>query len=293
MVYSYLNHEKGNDNFWDGWKNLWQLNVAPKVKHFIWLLFHDAVKTNDYLYRLNLGPQTLCTFCNLNTETVEHLFLNCYKTQEIWNITCSTVSKPINLSDGISSKLWLKQELTGNGRFIQSIIASTVWFIWKARCNKIFNNVQLDSYKVSCWATGHVREFSYAPSPHSGRNFILNNYTFADSPILLTATAFNANNSMDGLGFIASDYNANMLRSGCCWCPANSYLEAATKAICFSLQDVIIMGLHIKSILSPCADLVNAVKTDCCLDIWRLHPQIIIIKDCLLRRLILNWMSIR
>lgn len=253
----------------------------PRVKHFIWLVFHDAVKTNEYLYRMNLGTQILCTFCNLYTETVEHLFLNCYKTQEIWNIICSAASKPINLSDGISSGLWLNQEMTGNGPAIQSIIASSVWFIRKARCNKIFNNEHLDCHKVSRWAIAHVREYSCAPPPHLGKDFILNNYTFAHSPILLTVAVFNVNISIAGLGFIVSNYNASILRSGCCRCPANSYLDAAAKSISFALQDGIAMGLHFKSTLSPYVDLVMAVKQGCCSDAWRIHSQITIINELL------------
>lgn len=124
--------------------------------------------------------------------------------------TCSVVGKPINFFDGVSSGIWLNQESTGNVCFIQSVIASTVWFIWKARCNKIFNNEQMDCRKVSNMAIGHVREYFFAPPPHMGRNFILNNFTFADSPIMLIVVVFNADLFTAGLGFMVSDFKSNM-----------------------------------------------------------------------------------
>lgn len=168
-------------------------------------------------------------------ETAEHLFLNCQKTQQIRNFTCSVIRKPINLCQGISLSIWLDHVSSGNDNYIQSVIEANVWFIWKARCNIIFKSEELDCQKVSLKATGHVREYFCASSICLRNNFIMNNYTFADSPILMIAYAFNAELSFAGLGFIVFDFNSKMLCSGCCGCTAFSGMEAAIKAFCFAL----------------------------------------------------------
>lgn len=74
MVYSHFSQNAGPLVPWDGWENLWHLKIAPRVKHFIWLLLHNGVKTHEYPYRLNLGPRTLCGFCNLDYETANVFF---------------------------------------------------------------------------------------------------------------------------------------------------------------------------------------------------------------------------
>lgn len=162
MIYSHFNQFKTGQNSWKGWSILWRLKIAPRVKHFLWLMFHNAVITQEYLYKLNLGPQTLCCFCNLNPESVEHLFLTCSKTQEIWNLISNAIRKPIHIPNGISSGNWLNQEFSGNDIFTQSVIATTVWFIWKARCKLIFSNAPLNNVLVSSQATGQLERNSYS-----------------------------------------------------------------------------------------------------------------------------------
>lgn len=71
-IYSYFNHSKVLGSHWDGWGKIWKLFVAPRVKHFMWLMLHKAVKTMDYLFRLNLGSQDMCIFFKLMPETAEH-----------------------------------------------------------------------------------------------------------------------------------------------------------------------------------------------------------------------------
>lgn len=50
IIYSHLSNLAVQQDHWDGWANIWRLRIAPRAKHFIWLLFHNGVKTFDYLY---------------------------------------------------------------------------------------------------------------------------------------------------------------------------------------------------------------------------------------------------
>lgn len=126
MIYSHLIQNAGQQETWDGWKNLWCLQTVPRAKHFIWLLLHNGIKTHEYLYRLNLGPQTLCSFCNLTFENVEHLFNLCPKAQVIRNMIINITSKNIYFLDGLTSGNRLSPSHTGSDIFTQSIIVSTV-----------------------------------------------------------------------------------------------------------------------------------------------------------------------
>lgn len=48
-IYKFVNYNKGSANNWGGWKRIWSLKVAPRVKHFIWLAFNKRVNTYEYL----------------------------------------------------------------------------------------------------------------------------------------------------------------------------------------------------------------------------------------------------
>lgn len=73
--------------------------------HFIWLMLKGKTKTYDYLFSLNLGPQTSCVFCGLKWKIAEHLFNTCPKSQLIWNQVCQIVRKSLSFPHGFTSRL--------------------------------------------------------------------------------------------------------------------------------------------------------------------------------------------
>lgn len=174
MIYSHFNHLRTMEDHWQSWSKVWRLKFAPRVKHFLWLMFHNAVKTQESLYKLNLGPQALCCLCNLQAESVEHLFHTCVRAQEIWNLISLALRKPILFPNGISSGNWLHQDFSGNDSFSQSVIAAAIWFLWKARCKMIFSNIQLNVESVTAQAYGHAREYLNSSYVYIGKNFISN-----------------------------------------------------------------------------------------------------------------------
>lgn len=101
MVYSHFNHCAAPHGAWDGWNNIWCLKIAPKAKHFIWLMLHNGVKTYDYLYNMNLGPQNFFIWCNLEYEIAEHLFNLCPKSQLIWNLISNDIGLTIAFTNGL------------------------------------------------------------------------------------------------------------------------------------------------------------------------------------------------
>lgn len=97
-----------------------------------------------------------------------------------------------------------------------------VWFLWKARCKKNFSSIQLNTELVSAQAIRHAREYLNSSFVYIDKNFISNNLSFADSPILITAAIFNDEVSLAGCGFIVIDYHSTLISAGSCRCHAVS-----------------------------------------------------------------------
>lgn len=236
MFYSFFNHYVNQHNTWDGWSNLWWLNVAPRAKHFIWFLLHNGIKTHEYLYRLRLGPQALCDFCKLEVETAEHLLYTCTKSQIIWNLISSEIRKPINLLNGITSGDWLVPNLIGNDHFTHYVIASTAWFIWKTRCNRLFRNEPLNCHKTSRLAIRHIREYLCTFSLNMGENFILNSFSITDIPFIFSASVWNSTSNSVGVGFIIVNSSLVFLGAGCCSLFADIKVKDEAKSLSFALN---------------------------------------------------------
>lgn len=160
---------------WAGWHKLWKLHVAPRVKHFIWLMLHGRISTTDYLSNINLGPRSLCIFCNIESESIEHLFKECRYTHLIWNTLNHILGINISFPDYISSGFWI----TDYKFFMHTIfvIAANIWYIWKARCDAIFNNINPNFSSIAIRAVAHVKDFMKENTSLLGRHLLLNNFS--------------------------------------------------------------------------------------------------------------------
>lgn len=69
----------------DWHKGVWKLQVAPKLKLFLWKIFRGALPVGECLAMRNINVYTNCKRCN-TTESLNHLFLHCGIAQRCENL---------------------------------------------------------------------------------------------------------------------------------------------------------------------------------------------------------------
>lgn len=77
-------------------------------------------------------------FCGLTLENTDHLLRACRVDIEVWRLVESIADTKINLLAMFAGGEWLDFNINGNSKYVASIIAATLWQIWKSRCKKIF-----------------------------------------------------------------------------------------------------------------------------------------------------------
>ena len=100
----------------------------------------------------NLPPSPLCPICRCEEETTEHLFLLCPWVQSVWfgGNLCYRVDGSVIPS----WTSWLQTILSSSTSnfadqgWVHSNVAFTCWFIWKARCQFVFNQVCVNPSNV-------------------------------------------------------------------------------------------------------------------------------------------------
>ena len=58
--------------------------ISPKYRAFQFRLIHLILVTNKSLYEWKIKEHNLCSFCNLEIETIYHLLWDCTITQKLW-----------------------------------------------------------------------------------------------------------------------------------------------------------------------------------------------------------------
>lgn len=145
VVYHFLNSQHSSSDRWIGWQLLWHIPVAPRLKHFIWICLRGCLSTSSFLHSIHLGPDNPCIFCGLHRETIDHLFGQCARIQEVWDQINSRENMNISFPNGFSSRSWITEHR--NLMHTLAIIVAGAWFIWICRCNAIFKTLR-SNYSV-------------------------------------------------------------------------------------------------------------------------------------------------
>ncbi|XP_056698764.1 uncharacterized protein [Spinacia oleracea] len=121
---------------------IWKLNILPKWKYFVWKIFYDGLAVKVNLVRRGLNCDTMCNYCGLGEEDLQHVLRFCSVAELSWN----TSSLRINPFENESWPLrkWLRSYILlyhsedgWNGGRLQNFIA-LLWSLWKVRNARVF-----------------------------------------------------------------------------------------------------------------------------------------------------------
>ena len=74
-----------DENFWaDVYNTQVKSTKETSLRNFQYKLLTRILPTNKFLYKCKLSDTSLCAFCGIYTETIEHLFYECKITYSIW-----------------------------------------------------------------------------------------------------------------------------------------------------------------------------------------------------------------
>ena len=74
------------------WKALWRFASIPKNDIFIWTVLHSSILTGEKLKSKGWEGPSRCPLCNQAEETIDHLFISCEFTKEVWSLTLGSTA---------------------------------------------------------------------------------------------------------------------------------------------------------------------------------------------------------
>ena len=107
----YYEREFNFTGFWNStYKLPFKVSVDTQTRAFQFKLLHRILYTNYDLTKRNIDVSPLCTFCNEQNETIEHVFYSCRFTETFWNEFYNCFKQALVLSQKPS----LKDVIFGN-----------------------------------------------------------------------------------------------------------------------------------------------------------------------------------
>ncbi|CAN1750331.1 hypothetical protein LINPERHAP1_LOCUS4017 [Linum perenne] len=122
---------------------VWQPAVPSKIVCFCWKIFHRKVATLDNLQRKGLSLANRCVLCGSNSESVDHLFLRCVYSSEVWSLLSSKLFIYGPFPHGIVDLIEGWKGLNCMKRFTSAkkvILHFVLWSIWAERNDRVFRD---------------------------------------------------------------------------------------------------------------------------------------------------------
>ncbi|KAK2652739.1 hypothetical protein Ddye_012595 [Dipteronia dyeriana] len=138
-----------SSGFIDEESQLWNNICPPKVEVFVWQLLKGRVLVKEFMYRLGCCPSNglECPLCKSDTESIDHLFIRCLCSWKVW----SSYMRWWNVYGCITKSLkdwFLGLDVlcpsVSHGRAWRVCFKVTIWAIWEARNQIVFNESLLD-----------------------------------------------------------------------------------------------------------------------------------------------------
>lgn len=128
------------------WLKVWNLNVAPKVKNFMWRALRNCLPTLVNLRQKNVEVYPICPVCHCSLETEEHVLVYCSFAQRCWEIAkLDIIFNSVQSFQEVMQ--WIFNQKTSKEL---EIIGSVLWQIWAHRNNVVWNTkVQTPSLIVN------------------------------------------------------------------------------------------------------------------------------------------------
>ncbi|XP_057734674.1 uncharacterized protein LOC130950151 [Arachis stenosperma] len=114
---------------------------------FLWKAAHNIILVRANLKKKRLLTNNVCPICLQEEETEEHTLLLCEWTRAVWfdsQSQCTPTNKNVRSVGEWLQQMYMKCKKASRPETDQnwSKIGITMWTIWKARNNHVYNNIE-------------------------------------------------------------------------------------------------------------------------------------------------------
>ncbi|XP_019096517.1 PREDICTED: uncharacterized protein LOC104768075 [Camelina sativa] len=134
----------GNHWLWPGnyplLASVWRARCPPKIQHFMWQVLSGCISVSANLGRRGIACDVRCVRCGADSETINHAIFVCPPARQVWALANVPVGPNSFPTESVYANVdhFLGQQNPG------AHIAAfpwLMWFIWKARNARVFDNI--------------------------------------------------------------------------------------------------------------------------------------------------------
>ncbi|KAL8475034.1 hypothetical protein ACS0TY_031453 [Phlomoides rotata] len=142
---------------------IWNKLTPSKFSGLAWRILRCRLPTRSALKKRNIltdGDDLSCDLCGSYEETVHHLFFECSFSYQVWCRCYAWLMSPMACASDPTSHFLQHSGALGWKRkkhVMECIWSCAVWFLWKARNNKVFEHKEIslertfEEIRIKAW----------------------------------------------------------------------------------------------------------------------------------------------
>ena len=105
--------------------------LNSRLREFQFKFLYELIYTRKHMYTFKLSPSNICSFCDKDEETYEHLFFTCEKIRVLWK-DCGDLFKLLDIKNINWEGIYIGVNVSniGKGQFINHIILLIKYMIF-------------------------------------------------------------------------------------------------------------------------------------------------------------------
>ncbi|XP_010468420.1 PREDICTED: uncharacterized protein LOC104748482 [Camelina sativa] len=119
---------------------IWCVSCPPKIKHFMWQVLTGCISVSANLRRRDIACDSRCVRCGAEEETINHAIFRCPPARKVWALAQVPVGSVSFPTESVYANM---DDFLGHAKPGSQKVAFPwiMWYIWKARNARVFENV--------------------------------------------------------------------------------------------------------------------------------------------------------
>ena len=128
--------------------NNFSCTIETQIRSFYFKLFHNAIGTNAFLYKIKKVDSPNCFFCSQSPESLVHLFCNCPNITSLWQNLLSYISRKTGCCDYVTTfeKMFGVCYDSAHKKCINCLFLYLKFYIYRCKFQKVQPN--FDAFMV-------------------------------------------------------------------------------------------------------------------------------------------------
>ena len=137
--------EVSENEIFEAFSYIYKLTKDVKMRTFQYRLLHRYIALNNFLFRIKISETDKCMFCNLEKETLSHLFYYCVEVRNLWLHLKTWLNTKDIYFPSVNEKLIMLGK--SDVLYIDKIILITKRYIYKTKCSgSTLSVIELKNY---------------------------------------------------------------------------------------------------------------------------------------------------